>query len=102
MAWVCLDYIQSDLYFCVNTEHASTFILLLLSYCIHDLPDSDCPTPFWLAAFQQLFGMTYELRKCSQCQDDASVAVPPSQLQTIHSRPHMVSDQQSMNLRMCG
>ena len=41
-------------------------------------------------------------RKCSQCQDDASVAVPPSQLQTIHSRPHMVSDQQSMNLRMCG
>ena len=25
--------------------------------------DSDCPTPFWLAAFQQLFGMTYELRE---------------------------------------
>lgn len=38
------------------------FILLLLSY-YHDLPDSDCPTPFWLAAFQELFGMIYELRE---------------------------------------
>ena len=86
---MCLDSIQSDLYFCVNDE------LMLLYYKV-DLPDSHCPTLFWLAAFLQLFGVTCESRKCSRCQHDASVALPPSQLQTLHSRFHMVSDQQSM------
>ena len=85
MAWVCLDKvdkIQSDLYFCVNDE------LMLLYYKV-DLPDFHCPTLFWLAAFLQLFGVTCESRKCSRCQRDASVALPPSQLQTLHSRnPH--------------
>ena len=42
------------------------------------------------------FGVTCESRKCSLCQHDASAALPPSQLQTLHSRLHMVSDQQSM------
>ena len=90
MAWVCLDSIQSDLYFCVNDE------LMLLYYKV-DLPDSHCPTLFWLAAFLQLFGVTCESRKCSQCQHDASVALLPSQLQTLHSRFHMVSDQHAVH-----
>ena len=76
--------------------------MLLYLYCyyyvtiLQSLPDSYCPTLFWRAAFLQLFGVTCELRKCSQCQHDASAALPPSQLQTLHSRLHMVSDQQSM------
>ena len=75
--------------FCVNDE------LMLLYYKV-DLPDSHCPTLFGLAAFLQLFGVTCESRKCSWFQHDASVALPPSHLQTLHSRFHMVSDQQSM------
>lgn len=38
MAWVCLDYIQSDLYFCVNAEHASAlycyYYLTIMIYLI--------------------------------------------------------------------